>query len=251
MTEGLKHVAIIMDGNGRWATARCHPRVWGHVRGASIVPPIVEEADRLGIKALTLYAFSTENWSRPLGEVRTLFVLLRKFLLKERQRILSNRIRFRVMGDTSKLPAETRALIQELESITQDAQGLRLTFAFGYGGRNEIVEAANRHIQRHPGVPLDERTLGENLFSPELGDVDLLIRTGGDFRISNFLLWQAAYAELYFTPTPWPEFTPEELAHIVAKVSSRERRFGGIGPTPQLDKSVSLAKRNLATLQPS
>ena len=231
MTQSLKnidHVAIIMDGNGRWAEARSHFRVWGHVRGSSVVSNIVEEADNCGVKALTLYTFSTENWSRPQIEISTLFSLLKKFLIKERKRILKNKIKFRVMGSISGLPLETQKLIHDLETETRNMTGMKLTFAFGYGGRAEIVQGINNFIKQNLGAELNEEQFSNCMYLPDLGDVDLLIRTGGDQRISNFLLWQAAYAELYFTKTQWPDFTPSEFNSIYNEVSNRERRFGAV-----------------------
>lgn len=239
----IKHVAIIMDGNGRWAQGRCRPRIWGHVRGSSVVSEIVEEADNLGLKALTLYAFSTENWSRPQQEVLTLFSLLRKFLLKEKARILKNKIRFKVMGDISGLPVATKKLIDELEKETEAHQGLKLTFAFGYGGRAELVRAVNNLIDSGK-TNVTEEDIGKELYCPELGDVDLLIRTGGDQRVSNFLLWQIAYAELFFTSTKWPDFTPEEFRGIIFQVAGRERRFGQIVSVESLSESHKIAKEN-------
>ncbi len=224
----FKHVAIIMDGNGRWAKGRSHPRAWGHIRGASVVAGIVSEADALGIEALTLYAFSTENWHRPLSEIQTLFNLLKKFLERERNRIFKNEIRFKVIGNISKLPRQTQNLILDIERETKTFQGLKLTFAFGYGGRSEITTACNAFMRANPGKALTEKDLGRFLFSPETGDVDLLIRTGGEQRISNFLLWQIAYAELYFTKTKWPDFERAEFKKIVQESSLRERRFGHI-----------------------
>jgi len=226
--NNLKHVAIIMDGNGRWAEARSHERVWGHIRGSSVVSNIVEEADECGVKALTLYTFSTENWSRPQIEISTLFSLLKKFLIKEKKRILKNKIKFRVMGDISSLGHETQELIKNLEHESRDMPGLKLTFAFGYGGRGEIVQGINDYLKKHPNKEITEAEFSNYMLLPDLGDVDLLIRTGGDQRISNFLLWQAAYAELYFTKTQWPNFTPLEFRTIYNEVANRERRFGGI-----------------------
>jgi len=245
----LNHVAIIMDGNGRWANERAHRRVWGHVRGSGVVSNIVEEADDLGLKALTLYAFSTENWSRPLTEVKTLFSLLKKFLKKERARILKNRIRFKVIGDVSKLPIETKKLITDLEEETALFEGLKLTFAFGYGGRYEIVQAVNRFTKENPGKEVTQEDISRYMMSPETGDVDLLIRTGGDQRISNFLIWQSAYAELYFTLTKWPDFTRKEFSKIVTDVLGRERRFGNVEATGSLDDSMSMAEKNKKELE--
>jgi undecaprenyl diphosphate synthase len=246
--SSIQHVAIIMDGNGRWATKRFRPRIWGHVRGSAVVSHIVQTADDLGLKALTLYAFSTENWSRPIEEVSTLFKLLKKFLLKEKQRILANNIQFKVIGDLSNLPTETVKLIQSLESLTSEASGLRLTFAFGYGGRAEIIRAVNTFTQSHPGENITEDGLNSLLYRPEIGDVDLMIRTGGEQRISNFLLWQMAYAELYFTPTKWPDFTSSEFKKIIENVSTRERRFGNICAQEKLDQSLEQAENNKAIL---
>ena len=230
MDHGIKHVAIIMDGNGRWANQRLHSRVWGHVRGSSVVSDIVQAADDLGVKALTLYAFSTENWRRPNEEVGVLFKLLHKFLLKERRRLLQNQVAFRVIGDIGKLPAATQQLIGELETETRDFQGLKLTFCFSYGARMELVHAVNQFMVANPGREMTEEDMMAHLMRPEAGEVDLLIRTGGEQRVSNFLLWQIAYAELYFTPTKWPDFTPREFERILSSVSQRERRFGGLSP---------------------
>lgn len=227
MHSTFRHVAIIMDGNGRWALQRRRPRVWGHIRGSSVVSDIVQAADDFGIQALTLYAFSTENWSRPIHEVRVLFGLLRKFLIREKDRIIRNGVAFKVVGDISRLPAEVKELIHVLEQETANSPGLKLTFCFGYGGRSEIVHAVNQLISEKSG-PVDEHELAKHLYRPEVGDVDLLIRTGGEQRISNFLLWQIAYAELHFTPTKWPEFTRLEFEKILESVSKRERRFGGL-----------------------
>lgn len=238
----IKHLAIIMDGNGRWAKQRAHERIWGHVRGSSIVSDIVQTSDDLGIKALTLYAFSTENWSRPELEVKTLFKLLKKFLEKERNRILKNNIKFRVIGDISKLPNCTTSIINELTNLTKDAKGLMLTFAFGYGGRDEIVKAVKKLVDK--GLEVTEDNISGAMYSPEIGDVDLLIRTGGDQRLSNFLLWQSAYAEFFFTQTKWPDFTKEELVSILKQVECRERRFGAIQEMESLSTTKYIAHAN-------
>lgn len=242
----LKHVAIIMDGNGRWANQRLRPRLWGHVRGSAVVSNIVQTADELGLNALTLYAFSTENWSRPMEEVSTLFRLLKKFLLKEKQRIIANNIKFKVIGEIQNLPAETIKLIQDIENETLNATGLKLTFAFSYGGRAEIVRAVNNFAAANPGRNITELDMDELMYRPETGDVDLMIRTGGEHRISNFLLWQMAYAELYFTPTKWPDFTSSEFKKIIENVSSRERRFGNVCSQSGLVDSVKNAESNKA-----
>jgi undecaprenyl diphosphate synthase len=233
-----------MDGNGRWANKRFRPRIWGHVRGSAVVSDIVKAADDIGLKALTLYAFSTENWSRPLEEVSTLFKLLKKFLIKEKNRILINNIKFKVIGEVQNLPLETIALIREMESLTANATGLNLTFAFNYGGRSEILRAVNSFHVKHPERLMTESDLNELMYRPETGDVDLMIRTGGEQRISNFLLWQMAYAELYFTPTKWPEFTASEFKKIIDHVSCRERRFGNVCAQTALELSIEKAETN-------
>lgn len=240
----IKHVAIIMDGNGRWANQRFRPRIWGHVRGTSVVSNIVQAADDAGLQALTLYAFSTENWSRPLEEVSTLFRLLKKFLLREKARIVANNIKFKVIGEIQNLPNETIKLIKEVELLTQDASGLNLTFAFSYGGRAEIVRAVNNFQTVYPGKKITEEDFETLMYRPETGDVDLMIRTGGEHRISNFLLWQMAYAELYFTPTKWPDFTASEFKKILDNVSNRERRFGNVTSQNALIDSVKNAESN-------
>ncbi|MBC7429923.1 MAG: di-trans,poly-cis-decaprenylcistransferase [Bacteriovorax sp.] len=247
--NNIKHVAVIMDGNGRWAKKRAHPRVWGHVRGSAVVSHIVREADDLGVEALTMYAFSSENWSRPQTEVKVLFNLLYKFLKKERERILKNNIKFRIMGDISNLPAQTRGLIAQLESETVDHTGLKLTFAFGYGGRAEIAYAVNRYMTANPGKEITEENISNFMMIPELGDVDLLIRTGGDHRVSNFMLWQIAYAEMFFTETKWPDFTVVEFRYILEQVSKRERRFGAVAPVENLKTNVEVARLNQRILR--
>lgn len=246
--SNIKHVAIIMDGNGRWATKRYRPRVWGHIRGSAVVSDIVQAADDLGLRALTLYAFSTENWSRPIEEVSTLFRLLKKFLLKEKMRLLANNVQFKVIGEIQNLAPETINLIKELEEETRFNTGLKLTFAFSYGSRSEITRAVNLFQEQNPGKMMTEADLDRYMYRPETGDVDLMIRTGGEQRISNFLLWQLAYAELYFTPTKWPDFTPLELKKIIENVSCRERRFGNVCSQSGLEDSLMKAESNKSTL---
>ncbi len=221
----IKNVAIIMDGNGRWALNKLHPRIWGHVKGASRVNQVAEEASDLGLKSLTLYAFSTENWKRPQKEIQTLFKLLRKYLDRETDYIIKNKIRFRVIGSIVSLPQITQELILNLENETKEFKGLELNFAFDYGSKKEIIESVNKYILKNPGKIISEEQFEKNLDLPQ---IDLLIRTGGDLRVSNFLLWQLAYAELFFTTTKWPDFTRKEFQQIVKKVSNRERRFGGV-----------------------
>ncbi|MDA8793240.1 polyprenyl diphosphate synthase [Bacteriovoracaceae bacterium] len=230
MDNILKHVAIIMDGNGRWAKERNRPRFWGHVRGAYRVSDIVERASNIGIEALTLYAFSTENWTRPVDEINILFKLLKKYLKSEFARIVKNKISFKVIGDTSQLDSETLELINELEASTKTNSGLKLTFCFGYSGRSEIINAINKLLSEgHKEIT--EEMITQYMMRPEIGDVDLLIRTGGDQRVSNFLLWQIAYAELYFESEKWPDFSANQFEDIIRKVQKRDRRYGRIENT--------------------
>lgn len=249
LVHNIKHVAVIMDGNGRWAKQRSHPRVWGHVRGSAVVSHIVQEADDLGVEALTMYAFSSENWSRPQTEVLVLFNLLYKFLRKERERIIKNNIRFKIMGDVSNLPENTKKLIGQLENETAHHTGLKLTFAFGYGARSEITYAVNRFMKANPGKEINEEALNEFLMIPDLGDVDLLIRTGGDHRVSNFMLWQIAYAEMFFTETKLPDFTVTEFRYIIEQVAKRERRFGAVAPSSSLQDNIIVARENQKILR--
>jgi len=237
----MNHVALIMDANGRWAKERGRKRFWGHVRGAKVVSQIAEEAYNCGIKALTFYAFSTENWGRPLLEINVLVKLFNKFLNVERKNLIAKKFKFKVIGNTDSLSKDLKKLIKDIEEETKDFNGLKFTIAFGYGGRNEIVDSVNSFIKQNPGKCIDENSLGRELYNPESGDVDLLIRTGGDQRISNFLLWQTAYAELYFTLTKWPDFSRDEFRNILAKVSLRERRFGQVESTENSTKSKNMA----------
>lgn len=234
-----KHVAIIMDGNGRWAQSRFHPRAWGHVRGTFRVSEIVQAASDYGVKSLTLYSFSTENWARPKKEIDALFKLLKKFLKKERSRIISNDIKFRVIGEISGLPLETINLIDSLERETQFNEGLKLCIAFGYGGKKEIIDSINSWVKSNPGKEICETGLESGLLTAENGHVDLMIRTGGDQRLSNFLLWQCAYAELIFTNIKWPDFSRNEFFKILDKFSKIDRRFGNV-----TDKSFSQKRDN-------
>lgn len=243
-SKQIEHIAIIMDGNGRWANERAHRRIWGHVRGAQVVTDVVEKAQELGVKALTLYAFSTENFSRPKEEVSSLFSLLKKFLQRERKRVLQNGLRFKVIGDYSALPDETKSLIVDLENLSKKNSGMWLNFAFGYGGRAEILHAVNKCRMADPQSEITEETLAANLYNSDAGDVDLMIRTGGDHRISNFLLWQAAYAELFFTPVKWPDFSGRLLEEIFYKVSERERRFGTVTADSNYQHAKSIAQEN-------
>lgn len=243
--NNIKHVAIIMDGNGRWAQSRKRPRVWGHVRGASRVSEIVTYASNMKLEAITLYGFSTENWSRPLPEIKSLFKILKKFLLNERKKMIENNIQFKMIGNISKLNDETKEIIREIEAVTANNTGLKMSLAFSYGGRQEIVDATNKFMKENPGKEMTMEDLSNSLYRPETGDVDLLIRTAGDQRVSNFLLWQMSYAELYFSQTLWPDFTQDEFYQIINSVDKRERRFGSVGfDQATLENSKIIAKEN-------
>lgn len=234
-----RHVAVIMDGNGRWAVQRGYPRVFGHVRGARRVKEIAREADRLGVKALTLYAFSTENWARPAQEVETLWRLLKKYLIREIDELDRMNVRLHVIGELDRLAPDVReAVLNSIERLA-DNTGLALTFALSYGGRRELVAAARRFAEecvagRAKPDELDERALEGRLWTAGLGalaDVDLVLRTGGESRVSNFLLWQLAYAELLFVERNWPDFTAPDFAQALEAFGDRDRRFGAISPS--------------------
>lgn len=236
----LKNVAIIMDGNGRWAKERRRPRVWGHVRGAEVVREIVTTAAKSDLESLTLYAFSTENWSRPTDEITSLFKLLKKFLKKEQKTILENNIQFDVIGNYKVLDSSIVELIEDLKFNSQTNTGLRLSLAVNYGGRAEIVDAVNLFLKENPTRELTETDISNYLYNPKLQDIDLLIRTSGDQRVSNFLLWQMSYSEFHFTQTKWPDFSKEEFLAILESTKKRERRFGGLVDSKSADLSSKL-----------
>jgi len=218
------HIAIIMDGNGRWAKARGLNRTKGHEKGAETIREISEyAAQHKKINYLTLYAFSTENWKRPKIEVDFLMKLLEKYLDNEKETFINNDIRFQAIGDRSVFSKKLQTKIDELEKLTQNCKSLVHSLALNYGGRDEIVRSAKKIISE--GGELTEEAITKHLDLPT--DIDLLIRTGGDHRISNFLLWQASYAELFFTETLWPDFNSDELHSILHAFKSIERRFGG------------------------
>lgn len=225
--NSLNHVALIMDGNGRWATNRGRPRFWGHVRGCQIINSIVRAANNVGVKNLTLFAFSSENWSRPKSEIDIMFKLLEKYLSKEREELINQKVNFRVIGRLENLSHHVRKSILKLEDETRNNQGLRLTFCFSYGGRSEIVDACNNAIEKGASK-LTEQIISDHLYRPEISDVDLLIRTGGERRISNYLLWQLAYAEIFFIDTFWPDFNEKILLDIFDTYQKIERRFGKV-----------------------
>ena len=222
-----RHIAIIMDGNGRWAKQRHLPRVFGHRAGISSVRETVRACAQLGIKVLTLYAFSAENWARPNTEVQALMRLLEEYLQRELPELQKNNVRLRAIGRWQALPAGARAQLERVIGITAHNKGLILNLALNYGGRQEIIDAVNRAI-KDKVKQVDEATFASYFQDADVPDPDLLIRTSGEMRISNFLLWQLAYTELYITPTPWPEFRRPHLYRAILDYQRRERRFGGL-----------------------
>ncbi len=228
-----QHVAIIMDGNGRWAKKRLLPRNMGHKAGAKVVEQICEDAYNLGIKYLTVYAFSTENWKRSAKEVTGIMNLLRNYLRDCIERASKNNMRVRIIGDKSALDEDIVERIDELEEKTACYDGLNFTIALNYGGRDELVRAVRKIAADAKDGTLsdrgiDEKMIGEYLDTKELPDPDLLIRTSGELRLSNFLIWQLAYTEFYFTDVLWPDFDLEELKQAVRYYNGRERRYGGV-----------------------
>jgi len=221
------HVGIIMDGNGRWAQRRGLPRIEGHREGAKVTEEIVIAASEMGIKYLSLYAFSTENWKRPKKEVNFLFHLMYEYVKSKLSLFLENNVRFRAMGRLWELPDYLQEGFKEIEERTAHCDGMVAVFAVNYGGKQEILDAVNRAIKAGE-KEITEEVLRKYLYIPELPDLDLLIRTSGELRISNFLLWQSAYTELWFTETLWPDFTEEEFKKAIEDFKRRERRFGGI-----------------------
>jgi undecaprenyl diphosphate synthase len=229
--DGPRHVAIIMDGNGRWATKRHLPRVAGHVRGVEAVRTAVESAVRHHVQYLTLFAFSSENWRRPADEVSVLMRLFVRTLQREVAQLRGNGIRLRVVGDLTRFDAKLRDLIQQVETKTAQNDRLVLTIAANYGGRWDMLQAMSKMLTEKPELAADhsritEKDLASHLAMSYAPEPDLFIRTGGEKRISNFLLWQLAYSELYFTDTFWPDFGAEAFDTAVASFSHRERRFG-------------------------
>ncbi|MCI6642205.1 MULTISPECIES: polyprenyl diphosphate synthase [Campylobacter] len=222
----LHHLAIIMDGNGRWAKTKSLARIKGHEAGAKVVETVSEFCIKNGIANLTLYAFSTENWKRPESEVNFLLNLLKKFIIKKREIFIKNEINFKAIGDISVFSQDLQSEISALQNLTATYKKLNFNLALNYGSRDEIIRAAKKVIQK--GDELNEQNLSANLDSANSGDVDLLIRTGGEIRLSNFMLWQASYAEFAFTNTFWPDFSEDELAEIVENFKIKNRRFGGL-----------------------
>ncbi len=228
-----QHVAIILDGNGRWAKKRGMPRNYGHAQGSKNVERICEDAYKMGIKYLTVYAFSTENWARPKSEVDALMSLLRNYMKTCLQTAKKNRMKVRVIGDKTGLDEDIRARIAELEEASRNNDGLNFTIAINYGSRDEMVRAMRRmasDVQAGSLKPeeITEEVFGSYLDTEGIPDPDLLIRTSGELRLSNYLLWQLAYTEFYFTDVPWPDFTKEELEKAIKQYNERDRRYGGV-----------------------
>jgi undecaprenyl diphosphate synthase len=227
------HIAVIMDGNGRWARQRSLPRIAGHRAGVEPVRTTVETCARLGIQALTLYAFSVENWKRPRFEIVTLMALLKEYLNRELANLLKNDIRFRVVGRMNELDASVQKELAKGLAATSSCRGMTFNIALNYGGRTEIVDAC-RSLAHDVGAgrltpeQIDEETLGSRLGTAGLPDPDLLIRTSGEMRVSNFLLWQIAYSEIWVTPTLWPDFRKRHLFEAILEFQKRERRYGGV-----------------------
>lgn len=233
MFKKLHHVAIIMDGNGRWAQLRDKPRTFGHIKGARVAKKIITYASDNNLKYLTMYAFSTENWSRPQQEVSFLMRLLSRYLKKESMNLHRQNIRFNVIGEVEKLPADVQNAIRQTTALTQNNTGLHLTFAMSYSSRQEIVLAvqkiAKKYKEGHVGLDqINEAYLSENLMTSQIPDPDLVIRTSGESRLSNFLMWQASYSELYFSPILWPDFTAEDFSRACQNFYQRERRYGKV-----------------------
>lgn len=232
------HIAIIMDGNGRWARQRNMPRIAGHQAGVDPVRSAVETCARMGIEALTLYAFSVENWKRPRHEIETLWRLLRFYLRREVPNLLQNNIQLFALGRLQALPAAAREELEAAVAKTSRNSGLKVNLALNYGGRAEIVDAVNAIIEEARRgrafyeIAVDEQMISDHLYTAHVPDPDLLIRTSGEMRVSNFLLWQIAYAELYVTETLWPDFTRTDLLQAILDYQKRDRRFGGVNVEP-------------------
>jgi undecaprenyl diphosphate synthase len=235
------HIAIIMDGNGRWAKQRNYPRIMGHKAGIDPVRTVVETGAQLGLEALTLYAFSVENWKRPRHEIEGLWRLLGFYLRRELPNLMRNDIQLVAIGRLESLPQRVQAELQSVMDKTAQNRGMRLNLAINYGGRTELVDAVNAMLDNArlegnlQALEITEESIGEHLYTAGLKDPDLLIRTSGEMRISNFLLWQIAYSELYVTDTLWPDFSRLELLEAIAEYQSRERRFGGLARTASLE----------------
>jgi undecaprenyl diphosphate synthase len=229
-----EHIAVIMDGNGRWAKKRAMNRIKGHEEGTESVRVIVRTSRNIGIKWLTLYAFSEENWKRPNHEVNALMGILKRFLKSELAEMLDNGIRFQTIGNTDRLPEDVRKLLKETIDKTSENNKMVLSLALSYGSRQEILGAVRKigediESGKLHARDISEETFKNGLYTSDIPDPELLIRTSGEYRVSNFLLWQIAYTEIYITPTLWPDFREEEFLHAIEDFQERERRFGAVG----------------------
>lgn len=243
-----RHIAVIMDGNGRWARGRGLPRIRGHEEGVHSVRAITRACRKIGVEALTLYSFSSENWGRPEEEVTALMGLLVHYLKEEQEEILENRIRLIHSGETERLPEEVQEGLAFIEALSAENQGMVLNLALSYGSRQEITRAARALAQKvADGVlspdDIDEDNINAELYTAGLPDPDLVIRSSGEMRLSNFLLWQLAYAEIYVTAVPWPEFREDQLHEAIEEYSRRQRRFGLTGQQVQLEQDEGEASR--------
>lgn len=244
-----QHVAIIMDGNGRWAKQFGYPRIYGHLKGAKAARKIIRACGEVGIRYLTLYTFSTENWKRPTHEVQTLFKILKKYMIRERDQLMKDNVHFQCIGDLSRLPVEVAKEVQTTIDLTKANTGLTLIFALNYGGRQEMMSAMKAIAEDVKNGVIETSDITENLVNQKLQtknypEPDLIIRTSGEFRISNFLLWQSAYSEFFVTPTLWPDFDKESLMEALREFNRRDRRFGTVSPnvTFRNKSSVDLDK---------
>lgn len=227
-----QHIAIILDGNGRWAAKKGMPRNYGHTQGAKTVERICEDAYKLGVKYLTVYAFSTENWNRPKSEVDALMSLLRNYMKTCTKTAAKNNMKVRIIGDKTKLASDLQKSIEKLEECSKDNDGLNFQVAINYGSRDEILRAIKEMLKDKEEnkimIDIDEEMFSAYLDTKDIPDPDLLIRTSGELRLSNFLLWQLAYAEFYITDVLWPDFNKEELVKAIEQYNSRDRRYGGV-----------------------
>ena len=228
-----EHVAVIMDGNGRWAKARGRPRAFGHSRGVEAVRNTVESAAEMGVKYLTLFSFSTENWNRPADEVGALFALMRRYVEADLKSLHARGVRIRIIGRRDDLDDDLKAIIKTAEDMTRENDRFNLTIAFNYGGRDEIVRAARKIAEASVRGALNPASIDDAMFADQLDthdlpDVDLLVRTSGEQRISNFMLWQTAYAEIVFLEVLWPDFSTEHLRGALSQYQNRNRRYGGV-----------------------
>ncbi len=226
MTRLPRHIAIIMDGNGRWAKKRGLPRKAGHAAGAEIFRKIATYCKDIGIQYFTVYAFSTENWKRPKDEVNAIMGLLERFLREAISDMEKNRVKVKFLGDLAPLSDELKTLIEETERISEKYAGVQVNLCVNYGGRDEIMHAVNCCVEM--GTPVSEEEFSRLLYTSGIPDPDLIIRPSGEYRLSNFLLWQSAYTELYFTDVLWPDFTTEDMDRAIIEYQRRDRRFGGI-----------------------